>query len=173
MSQDVSLSEFSAQANNPGDIIGQRATSQTGWGLVQNQENVSINDLLNFRLLKDANPAKFGDLAKKETELLALSFDLLKGNPLLQMKMGGNNLNSANNLSKYLKNRAETLAIHHIIDDSAKAILEKSLSEDFGLRQNALDKIKQTVTYAPDATAPLTNPGAIVIAANSFLKTAP
>lgn len=75
------------------------------YGSLQGQPPVET--LLSLRLLKDANKEAFEDLAREETKFLSASLALVKNDPLLRLKMGGDVLTSSLNLAKQLKVHAE------------------------------------------------------------------
>lgn len=79
-----------------------------GLGIYGNlQGQPPVETLLSLRLLKDANRGAFEDLAKEETKFLTASLALVKNDPLLRLKMGGDVLTASLNLAKQLKVHAE------------------------------------------------------------------
>ena len=73
-----------------------------------NTESIpSSSSLVSLRLLSQANPEAFQDLAKEETRFLASAMSLIRSDPLLKLKLGGDTLTASVNLSKILRERAE------------------------------------------------------------------
>lgn len=74
------------------------------------------NELLSLKILKDANPGAFQNLAAEETKWLALSLGLLRRDVYLQMMLGGKGVRQAMKLSGILKKKSEMAHFNHRIN---------------------------------------------------------
>ena len=90
-----------------------------------NTESIpSSSSLVSLRLLRDANPEAFSDLAKEETRFLASAMALVRNDPLLKLKLGGDTLTASVNLSKILRERAERQHYESRIDGVVKELVD-------------------------------------------------
>ena len=93
-----------------------------------NTEDIpSSSSLVSLRLLKDANPEAFGTLAKEETRFLASAMSLVRNDPLLKLKMGGDTLTASVNLAKLLRQRAEKKHFDQRIDGVVDELIKNEL----------------------------------------------
>ena len=112
-----------------------------------NTEDIpSSSSLVSLRLLKDANPKAFGTLAQEETRFLASAMSLVRNDPLLKLKMGGDTLTASVNLAKLLRERAEKKHFDSRIDKTVNALISNELN-NYG---DDFKKPKQSVKFTKD-----------------------
>ena len=93
-----------------------------------NTEDIpSSSSLVSLRLLRDANNEAFGDLAREETRFLSSAMSLVRNDPLLKLKMGGDTLTASTNLAKLLRERAERRAFNKRIDPIVDELVKNEL----------------------------------------------
>ena len=113
-----------------------------------NTEDIpSSSSLVSLRLLKDANPDAFGTLAREETRFLSSAMSLVRNDPLLKLKMGGDTLTASVNLAKLLRERAEKKHFDSRIDGVVKELIKNELhgyGDDF-------KKPKKSVVFDGDS----------------------
>lgn len=68
---------------------------------------MDANELLSLKILKDANPEAFADIAKNETKWLSVAFGLIKRDPYLQIQLQGRGIRQAMKLANLLKSASE------------------------------------------------------------------
>ena len=105
-------------------------------GIFGNSPAVPSSDLLiALRLLKDAagvGPGQqaFQQLAVDELKWLNAGLAMVKSDPFLRIKMGGDNLTAAVNLAGILRSRAEAVHFQARIDEHVKPLVKN----EFGTR---------------------------------------
>ena len=96
-----------------------------------------IETLLSLRLLKDADPQSFQDLSKNETRFVSASLALIKNDPLLRLKLGGDVLTATLNLSKQLKAHCEQKLFTDRLENMIDAL---NLNELRGIDTNLIPR---------------------------------
>ena len=91
---------------------------------------MDANELLSLKILKDANPDAFQNLAAEETKWLALSLGLLRRDVYLQVMMGGKGVRQAMKLSGLIKNRVEQAHFNHRISGVVERMLTTKFLDD-------------------------------------------
>jgi hypothetical protein len=109
----------------------------------------SANELLSLRILKDANPAAFANLAAEETKWLAISLGLLRRDTYLQLMMGGKGVRQAMKLSGLLKQKAEQSHFNHRINGVVDRMVGAKFAENGwdGLMPVKGDRIQEFLGY--------------------------
>lgn len=90
------------------------------------------NTLLSLKLLKEANPDAFTGLAQESTQWLASALALVRSDPFLRVKFGGDNINAAMQLAPIIKQRVEEKHIQARMDQMADGLLESTFDVDTG-----------------------------------------
>ena len=121
-------------SDSKNEISAMAGQGSMGLGLYGSlQGTPPVETLLSLRLLKDSNETLFKELAREETKFLTGAIALVRNDPMLRLKFGGDVLTASLNLSKQLKVHAEELNIRDRLDTLAKAMNEieiNSISKD-------------------------------------------
>ena len=91
---------------------------------------MDANELLSLKILKDANPQAFANLAAEETKWLSLSLGLLRRDSYLQMMMGGKGVRQAMRLAAVLKQKAEQTHFNRRIDGVVQRMVSAKFLEN-------------------------------------------
>lgn len=81
----------------------------------------NINSLVSLKMLKDADPA-FGPLMHEETKWLKAGLSVLRNDPYLRLKMGGDGISAAMKMAGVLKARAEYKNLVDRVDETVTSI---------------------------------------------------
>lgn len=84
------------------------------------------NTLLSLKMLKDVDEATYGKLAKETTRFLSAGLALVRNDPFMRIKLGGDNITTAMRLAPILKQRVEEQHIQMRIDGVAKQLMKTS-----------------------------------------------
>ena len=135
-------------SDSKNEISAMAGQGSVGLGLYGSlQGTPPVETLLSLRLLKDTNQELFQDLAKEETKFLTSAISLVRNDPLLRLKFGGDVLTASLNLSKQLKLHAEELNIKDRLDTMTRGLNKAeidSISKD--LRPATADNLYK-LTY--------------------------
>ena len=88
------------------------------------------NELLTLKILKEANPDVFRNVAQDETKWLSLAFASLRQDPYLQLQLGGRGVRQAMKLANLLKMKAE----QRHFDKRVENIAEKMVDAQFKIK---------------------------------------
>lgn len=101
---------------------------------------MSSSNLVSLRLLKEANQEAFGEIAKEETRFLASAMAIVKMDPLIRMKLGGDKLTASVNLARMLRERAEKKHFNDRIDGAVQKLIDYEL----GTYGEAFQQLKES-----------------------------
>ena len=109
------------------------APANTYFNLFGNQATTpDANTLLSLKLLADTNKNAFQLLAGESTKFLASSLALIRADPYLKVKLGGNLLQSSMMLADILKNYVEKKHFEERIDGVAHQLLKHEYAVGLG-----------------------------------------
>lgn len=115
--------------------VSENATQQAGHPLNLFDLEPAVpdaNTLLSLKLLKEADPDAFAGLAQESVRWLALGLSLVRSDPFLRVKFGGDNINAAMQLAPILKRRVEEKHVQARLDQMADGALETAFDSDLG-----------------------------------------
>ena len=123
--------------------VGQPVLPGLGAGLLNlfgnSPTTPDANTLISLKLLSETNPAAFKQLANDSTRWLAGAIALIKKDPYLKVKLGGNLLQSSMMLADILKANAERVHFEDRLKSVTKEFYDYEMK--FGL-QDALPVAK-------------------------------
>ena len=124
---DVAPSAQQQQAGVP-PVINNDQLGQV-FSLFNKQPAVPSSDLLiALRLLRDADTDTFAEIAKDELRWLKAGMALVKQDPFLRIKLGGDNLSSAVTLAGILRGKAESQHIERRLNTTVDQLINREFT---------------------------------------------